>query len=102
MVFNWTKILQYIVIHALDKDIKPAHGSYDDLLHKYLQEGICNWGTLIEDILRTGRELIEEAKSKAGSSLISILLEGAPSSGKTDLATQIAKNSDFPFIIVFQ
>ena len=102
MVFNWTKILQYIVIHALDKDIKPTHGSYDDLLHKYLQEGISNLGTPIEDILRTGRELIEEAKSEAGSSLISVLLEGAPSSGKTDLAAQIAKNSDFPFIIVFQ
>ena len=31
-------------------------------------------------------------------SLVSILLEGPPNSGKTALAAQIAKNSNFPFI----
>lgn len=32
--------------------------------------------------------------------LVSVLLEGPPNSGKTALAAQLAKNSDFPFIKV--
>ena len=31
---------------------------------------------------------------------MSVLLEGPPNSGKTALAAQIAKNSDFPFVKV--
>ena len=30
--------------------------------------------------------------------LVSVLVEGPPNSGKTALAAQLAKNSDFPFI----
>jgi vesicle-fusing ATPase len=30
--------------------------------------------------------------------LVSVLLEGPPNAGKTALAAQLAKNSDFPFI----
>lgn len=32
--------------------------------------------------------------------LVSVLLEGPPNSGKTALAAQLAKNSDFPFVKV--
>lgn len=32
--------------------------------------------------------------------LVSVLLEGPPNAGKTALAAQLAKNSDFPFIKV--
>lgn len=31
---------------------------------------------------------------------MSVLLEGPPNSGKTALAAQLAKNSDFPFVKV--
>jgi vesicle-fusing ATPase len=30
--------------------------------------------------------------------LVSVLVEGPPNAGKTALAAQLAKNSDFPFI----
>lgn len=32
--------------------------------------------------------------------LVSVLIEGPPNAGKTALAAQIAKNSDFPFVKV--
>lgn len=34
------------------------------------------------------------------SGLVSVLIEGPPNSGKTALAAQLSKNSDFPFIKV--
>lgn len=47
-----------------------------------------------------GNLYIQEARSTEGSGLVSVLLEGPPNSGKTALAAQIAKNSDFPFVKV--
>lgn len=32
--------------------------------------------------------------------LVSVLIEGPPNAGKTALAAQLAKNSDFPFVKV--
>lgn len=52
------------------------------------------------DILADGKLYIQEARAAEGSGLVSILLEGPPNSGKTALAAQIAKESDFPFIKV--
>lgn len=41
-----------------------------------------------------------QARSPESSGLVSVLLEGSPNAGKTALAAQLAKNSDFPFIKV--
>ena len=38
------------------------------------------------------------SETLTGSNICSILLEGAPNAGKTALAAQLAKNSDFPFV----
>lgn len=43
---------------------------------------------------------IQQAKAKDTAGLVSVLLEGPPNAGKTALAAQLAKNSDFPFIKV--
>jgi len=43
---------------------------------------------------------IQQARSTDTSGLVSVLLEGPPNSGKTALAAQLAKNSDFPFVKV--
>ena len=39
-----------------------------------------------------------QAASEDGPGLVSILLEGAPNAGKTALAAQLAKQSNFPFV----
>ncbi|KAL7307115.1 hypothetical protein TKK_0000845 [Trichogramma kaykai] len=85
-------------VHALENDIKPAFGSSAELLDHLLTRGIINWGKPVADILADGNLYVQEARSAEGSGLVSILLEGPPNAGKTALAAQIAKNSDFPFI----
>ena len=86
-------------LHALDNDIKPALGSSQDLLETFMTGGVIPWSSGVQEILQDGRLAVQQAV--AGSSgLVSILLEGAPNSGKTALAAQIAKDSGFPFIKV--
>ena len=77
-----------------------AFGTSAEVLENLLVRGIINWGKPVSDILTDGNLYIQEARYPEGSGLVSILLEGPPNSGKTALAAQIAKNSDFPFIKV--
>lgn len=65
-----------------------------------LLRGIINWGRPVAEILADGSLCIQQARATEGSGLVSVLLEGPPNSGKTALAAQIAKNSDFPFVKV--
>lgn len=50
--------------------------------------------------MEDGKLLIQQAKLAEGSGLVSVLLEGPPNSGKTALAAELARGSDFPFIKV--
>lgn len=65
-----------------------------------LTRGIINWGKPVAEILADGTLCIQQARAAEGAGLVSVLLEGPPNSGKTALAAQIAKNSDFPFVKV--
>ena len=86
-------------LHALEHDIKPAFGSSAEILDTFLRRGIINWGSPVKGILEDGQLLIQQAKAyEAG--IVSVLIEGPPNAGKTALAAQLAKNSDFPFIKV--
>ncbi|EFX71294.1 hypothetical protein DAPPUDRAFT_60285 [Daphnia pulex] len=81
-------------LHALETDIKPAFGTSSEALELYITRGIINWGEPIRSLLEYGVILTQQARS----GLVSVLVEGPPNSGKTALAAQLAKNSDFPFI----
>ncbi|KAK0167618.1 hypothetical protein PV327_004992 [Microctonus hyperodae] len=85
---------------ALENDIKPAFGTALETLEHLLSRGIINWGKPVAEIIADGNLYIQEAKAAEGFGLVSLLLEGPPNSGKTALAAQIAKNSDFPFVKV--
>lgn len=85
--------------HALDNDIKPALGSSQDQLDTFNMGGIIEWSPMVENTLKDGKRCVDQA-AKGSSGLVSILLEGAPNSGKSALAAQIAKHSEFPFIKV--
>ncbi|KOC60817.1 Vesicle-fusing ATPase 1 [Habropoda laboriosa] len=87
-------------IHALENDVKPAFGTSAEALDHLLIRGIINWGKPVVEILSDGNLYIQEARSTEGSGLVSVLIEGPPNSGKTALAAQIAKNSNFPFVKV--
>lgn len=72
------------------------------MLESLLLRGIINWGRPVSDILADGNLFVQETKNSEDSGLVTILLEGPPNSGKTALAAQIAKNSNFPFVKVCQ
>lgn len=70
------------------------------MLEHFLARGIVNWGTPVSSILEDGTLFIQQARATDTSGLVSVLLEGPPNSGKTALAAQLAKSSDFPFVKV--
>ena len=77
-----------------------AFGTSAEALEHFLARRIINWGTPVSSILEDGMLFIQQARSTEASGLVSVLLEGPPNSGKTALAAQLAKNSDFPFVKV--
>ncbi|KAL1379892.1 hypothetical protein pipiens_014586 [Culex pipiens pipiens] len=87
-------------LHALENDIKPAFGTAQEALESYLIRGIVNWGLPVAHVLEDGALYTQQARASESSGLVSILLEGPPNSGKTALAAQLAKMSDFPFVKV--
>lgn len=97
---NSNIINNYYLSHYLIYFILQAFGTSAEALDYLLIRGIINWGKPVAEILSDGNLYIQEARSTEGSGLVSVLLEGPPNSGKTALAAQIAKNSDFPFVKV--
>ncbi|XP_055683523.1 vesicle-fusing ATPase 1-like [Lutzomyia longipalpis] len=87
-------------LHALENDIKPAFGTAAEALENFLSRGIINWGTPVSSLLEDGSLYIQQARAAESHGLVSILLEGPPNAGKTALAAQLAKMSDFPFVKV--
>lgn len=85
---------------AFEHDIKPAFGASSDVLEHCLGRGIINWGTPVSNILNDGDLLIKEASSPDTYGRVTVLIEGAPNAGKTALAAEIARKSDFPFLKV--
>lgn len=64
-----------------------------------LSRGIVNWGTPVSNVLEDGMLFVNQAKASE-SCVVSVLIEGAPNSGKTALAAKLAQMSDFPFVKV--
>jgi len=85
-------------LHALENDVKPAFGSSQDTLDAMCSRGVILWGPEVQGVLDDAKLLVQQAASGEGSPLVSILIEGAPNSGKTALAATLAKNSGFPFV----
>nr|CAD7203823.1 unnamed protein product [Timema douglasi] len=77
-----------------------AFGTSTETLEHCLTRGIINWGTPVSSLTEDGMLFIQQARATDSSGLVSVLLEGPPNSGKTALAAQLAKTSDFPFIKV--
>jgi len=85
-------------LHALENDVKPAFGSSQDTLDAMCSRGVILWGPEVQGVLDDAKLLVQQAASDNGSPLVSILIEGAPNSGKTALAATLAKNSGLPFV----
>ncbi|XP_059167218.1 vesicle-fusing ATPase-like isoform X2 [Physella acuta] len=92
------KITRADFMHALQYDIKPAFGSSKEELDLFLAQGILNWGEPVNRVLAAGDLMVTEIKNSDQISLMTMLLEGPPGTGKTALAAKITKDSDLPFL----
>lgn len=86
-------------LHALENDVKPAFGTSAEQIERLITGGIIHWGAQVASILEDGDLFIRQARAEnASRGLVTILLEGAPNTGKTALAAYLAIGSDFPFV----
>jgi vesicle-fusing ATPase len=77
----------------------PAFGNKDSQeLLSYFSNGLCSYGPAFEDTWGTLQRLVKQTRNSERTPLLSVLLEGAVSSGKTAIAAKLAAESDFPFI----
>lgn len=90
------KVCRNDFIYSLENDVKPALGSSDDVLDKFIERGVINWGPTRE-LLERGMMFVRQARSPETSNRLCLLIEGAPTAGTSALAAYLAKNSDFPF-----
>lgn len=86
--------------YALEHDIKPAFGRSDESLEKFLRRGMVVWGSEVTRILEEGVRLVEETMNPDAGGFVTAVLAGAPRTGKSFLAAEIARASDFPLIKV--
>lgn len=93
------KVTRSDFIYSLENDLKPAFGTSDEDLSKFIERGIINWGATRE-LVEKGLMFVKQARSPETSSRLCILLEGAPTAGTSALAAYLCKNSNFPFIKV--
>ena len=94
-----------------------AFGNSAEAMELYISRGIISWGASVQSVFEYGLVLTQQARSGFGimiittfilflnlkfklyfSGLVSVLVEGPPNAGKTAIAAQLAKNSEFPFV----
>ncbi|RKF60539.1 Vesicular-fusion protein sec18 [Erysiphe neolycopersici] len=90
------KVNRSDLIKALD-EVKPAFGVSEEL-DISIGTGILHFSPHIENILNVGHQFVDLVQNSPDTTLFSVLLHGPIGSGKTALASKIAKDSDFPFI----
>ncbi|KAG0631526.1 hypothetical protein M758_1G260800 [Ceratodon purpureus] len=91
------KVTMSDFIMALD-EVKPAFGAAINTLEMCRSGGMLPCGEAFSKNLKTAKTLIEQVKKSERTPLMTCLLEGPSSTGKTALAASIAIESGFPFI----
>lgn len=77
----------------------PAFGNKDnDEINSYFRNGICNYGPSFDSFWSVLQRLMMQTKTSVRTPLMSVLLEGSVSTGKTAVAAKLCAESDFPFI----
>ena len=77
----------------------PAFGNRgNDELNAYFRNGIINYGPSFDGFMTTLQRLTKQVVSSSRTPLMSVLLEGGVSTGKTAIAAKLCADSKFPFI----
>lgn len=84
--------------NALQHDIKPALTDSSSEMDSLTAGGFVEWGWPVKNILEESASRVKQVRESQFCSLISILLEGPPKSGKSTLAAMIARRSNFEYV----
>lgn len=79
-------------------EVQPAFGMGRDDFARCLLGGFLIHGERMSKLLETGKLFRNEVATSERSPLLSVLIEGAPGTGKTALAAMLAVESGFPFV----
>ena len=79
------------------EDVPPTYGQASVDYSALMSYGICMYSTEFSETLKRCEQYIRNI-SQQDIQMMSLLLEGAPKSGKSALAAHLAKTSDFAFV----
>lgn len=77
-------------------ELQPAFGCPDDQLNEVIPNGIIDYGGGLPALQQTCTTLLHQLQASARTNLLSVVFEGAPGSGKTALAAQMALQARAP------
>lgn len=93
-------IVQWSDFQLAQQEVQPRLGANSEELEVLFRNGIVPYGPAFESIMMTLRRFVQQVRVSARTPLLSILLEGAPSTGKTAIAASLGVQSEFPFVRV--
>lgn len=81
-------------------DIIPTFGNKNsiELRALFTTNGVVNYGPSFDELETTLLRLTNQTRTSARTPLMTVLLEGSVSTGKTALAAKLCAESDFPFV----
>lgn len=79
-------------------EIKPAFGQKTDDIQQNIGKGITSYSPEFDEVLRTCEGLLEQVRSSENTPLLTVLLDGLASCGKTALSAYLAHKSEYPFV----
>jgi len=91
-------VLQYSDFELALQDVEPKFGAKSQELKAFYRNGIVAYDDTFESIMGTMGRIVEQVRSSAKTPLLSVLLKGNPSTGKTAIAAKVAVESGFPFV----
>jgi vesicle-fusing ATPase len=91
-------ILTYDDLEQSLNDIEPKFGAKSQELKAYYRNGFVPYGDSFDTLMGTLERLVDQVRVSERTPLMSVLLQGPPSAGKTALAAKIAVDSGFPFV----
>jgi vesicle-fusing ATPase len=79
-------------------DIEPKFGAKANELKTLYRNGFVPYGESFDLLMSTMDRLVEQVRTSSKTPLMSVLLHGPPSSGKTAIGAKVAVSSLYPFV----
>jgi len=79
-------------------DVHPTFGLDTDDFSCCAPNGIIRYSSDFDETWKVAKRLIEQVRNGTRTRLLSVLISGAPGSGKTSLALTLAKESGFSYV----